>query len=61
MMGPQVVDQAIMQAISACWMMLPENRRTVDNVESEIRRIMDRALANMREDAQAFGITGDAK
>ena len=55
-MGPQAVDQAVRQAISCCWMMLPEGKKTIEAVESEIRRLVDRALNNLKEDAQAFGI-----
>lgn len=54
MFGPQAVDNAIRQAISTCWMVLPDDKRTPENVEAEIRRVVDRALANFRDDAQAF-------
>ena len=56
MFGPSAVDQAIRGAIAQCWMMLPEDRRHVDAVETEIRRLVDRALSNLREDARAFGV-----
>ncbi|MBX9790342.1 MAG: hypothetical protein K2Y37_15600 [Pirellulales bacterium] len=56
MLGPQAVDQAIRNAISTCWMMLPENKKSVAVVDAEIRRLVDRALANLQEDATAFGI-----
>lgn len=59
MFGPQAVDQAIRQAISTCWMMLPDEKKSVSTVEAEIRRIVDRALANLKEDATAFGIPGE--
>ena len=59
MFGPQAVDQAIRQAISACWMMLPEEKKNVATVESEMRRIVDRAIDNLKEDASAFGISED--
>lgn len=58
--GPQAVDQAVRSAISICWMMLPKDRRTVEAVEVEIRRLVDRALANFREDAEAFDINSRA-
>lgn len=54
MFGPGHVDQAIRGAIQACWMALPKERRNVDEVEKEIRRIVERALANLREDGAAF-------
>ncbi len=56
MLGPYGVDRAVGHAITTCWMMLPDDKRTIANVEAEIRRIVDRALANLKEDAKAFGI-----
>ena len=53
--GPGQVDQGIRQAIQICWMMLPTERRNVDNLEREVRRIVDRALKELRDDAEAFG------
>ena len=56
-MGPQAVDDAVRRAIQVCWMMLPQGQKTMDTVETEIRRLVDRALANMREDSKKFGIS----
>jgi hypothetical protein len=58
LMGPQVAH-SIRQAISMCWMALPAERRNVAAVESEIRRLVDRALNDLCEDARAFGIDED--
>lgn len=55
MFGPGHVDQTVRSAIQACWMALPKERRTVEEVEKEIRRLMERALANLREDMASFG------
>ena len=55
MMAPHV-DQMIRQAIGSCWMVLPEDRQNVDEVEKEIRRLVDRALRDFREDVTSFGI-----
>jgi ATP-dependent Clp protease ATP-binding subunit ClpA len=55
-MGPHAVDSLIRQAITLCWMMLPDDKKSVPEVESELRRIVDRALTNLKEDARAFGI-----
>jgi hypothetical protein len=55
MLGPGHVDSTVRQAIQACWMALPKNRRNVVEVEKEIRRLVDRALANLREDVKSFG------
>jgi hypothetical protein len=59
-LGPQAVDHQIRQAISLCWAMLPKERRTVEAVEAEIHRLVDRALANLKEDGRAFGILPEA-
>lgn len=53
--GPQMIDQHVRQAISACWMALPRDRRNVDEVEKQIRRLLDRALGDFRDDAANFG------
>jgi hypothetical protein len=57
MFGPQQVDQAIRQAISVCWLSLPQEQRTVGNVDKQIRRLVDRALENLRQDAAQFGFS----
>jgi hypothetical protein len=52
--GPGQVDQFIRQAIRICWMALPKDKKNVDEVERQIRRIMERALDNLRVDGEAF-------
>ncbi len=47
-MGPQAVDQFIRQAVSTCWMMLPEEDKTVEALEREVRRLVDRALKDVK-------------
>jgi BMFP domain-containing protein YqiC len=54
--GPQQIDQQIRQAIQFCWMALPAERKTVGDVETEIRRIVERALRDLREDFESFGL-----
>ena len=39
--------------------MMPDDKKNADAVAVEIRRIVERALANLKEDARAFGL-GDA-
>ena len=58
MFGPGHVDQSVRMAIQACWMALPKQRRNVSEVEKEMRRIFERALANWKEDFAAFGRSG---
>jgi hypothetical protein len=55
MFGPGHVDQTIRQAIQVCWMALPKEKRTVDEVERQIRRLVDRAIKDFREDGEMFG------
>lgn len=55
--GPAQVDQTVRQAVQFCWMALPKERRNADELERQIRRLIDRALKDFREDSQAFGHT----
>jgi hypothetical protein len=54
-MGPGQVDQEIRHAIQFAWLSLPEGKRTVDEVERVVRRLVDRALKDFREDGETFG------
>ncbi len=56
MFGPGQVDQSVRQAIQMCWMMLPDDAKTVDELEKQFRRIVDRAIKDLREDSDAFGL-----
>ena len=53
--GPGHVDQSVRGSISACWMALPKDRKTPEDLEREIRRLFERALKDFREDCIAFG------
>ena len=53
--GPAQIDQQIRQAIQFCWGSLPKERRKVKELEKQIRRLVDRALKDFREDQKAFG------
>ena len=54
--GTAQIDQFIRLAIKTCFMVLPAGKRTTDEVESQIRRMTDRALADLRQDREAFGL-----
>ena len=54
--SPQQVDQQIRQAIQFCWMALPPEQQNVEDVEKQIRRMVDRALRDLREDSDSFGL-----
>jgi hypothetical protein len=56
MFGPGQVDQLVRQAIQMCWMMLRDDKKTVDELEKQFRRIVDRAIKDMGEDSEAFGL-----
>ncbi len=56
--GPDSVDREIRQAMRICWITLPDDRKTVDELEKQIRRLVDRAIKDLREDADAFGLAG---
>ena len=52
--SPSQVDQTVRQSLQMCWMMLPQEKRTVAEVESQFRRIVDRAIKDMHDDKDAF-------
>ena len=56
---PARVDRLIRQAYRLCWHSLPRDRRTVDEVERQMRRVFDRVGCDWREDGSAFGMGGD--
>jgi len=52
--SPSQIDHEIRQAIQFLWMILPKERRNVDEIEKQVRRLVDRALRDMREDFDSF-------
>lgn len=52
--GPTQIDHQIRPAIQFCWMGLPNEKKNVDEVERQIRRLVDRALRDLREDFDEF-------
>jgi hypothetical protein len=53
MMGPGAVDAQLRQAVQFCWMLLPPAQRSLEAVEKEVRRLVDRMFKDMREDEAA--------
>jgi hypothetical protein len=49
-LGPGMIDRQLRELINLCWMTLPQTTRTLDDVEKEIRRLLDRAFNDLRED-----------
>ena len=54
MFGPHHISQLIDQAVSMCWMMMPNEKKNA--VAVEIRRLVERTHANMKDDAKSFGV-----
>jgi hypothetical protein len=52
--GPGQIDQLIRQAVQYCWTALPKERRTTQELENQIRRMVERALKDFKEDREAF-------
>jgi hypothetical protein len=55
--GPGQIDQMIRHGIHYCWMALPKDRKNTDELEKQIRRLVDRALKDFREDREQFSPT----
>jgi len=53
-LGPGAVERAVQNAIEICWLILPPQKKSVDCLEYELKRILERTLQNIREDEQAF-------
>lgn len=52
--GPTQADDAVRQALAAVWRSLPQSKRDPDTVETHLMRLTRRAIANYREDLDAF-------
>jgi hypothetical protein len=53
LLPPGQTETSLRNCIQMCWMSLPPNKRNVDDVEREVRRIVDRIFKNIREDERA--------
>ena len=56
--GPGQIDQTIRQALHFCWLMLPKERKNLQEWEQQVRRIFERAVRDFREDSEQFGRSG---
>ncbi len=54
--GPCSVDSMIREAVKLCWILLPKEARSPEGLRRQILRLVDRALKDMKDDAEAFGI-----
>ena len=57
-LGPGVIDSQLRQTINMAWMALPEDKRSIDELEKMIRHFVDRAFRDIREDRDTFGLSG---
>jgi hypothetical protein len=54
LLNPEMIDMSLRQAIRFAWMMLPQEKRTIEETEKQFRRMVDRAFRDMREDHEQF-------
>jgi len=47
---PGRLDKQIMKAIMFCWQLTPVEKRSLDYIEAEIRRMLGRIFAELHED-----------
>jgi hypothetical protein len=52
--SPDAPSDSIRQAIRFGWWLLPKDQRTEENLEREIRRLVDDAIREFREDKDRF-------
>lgn len=52
--SPDVANDSIRKAIIFGWWLLPKDQRTEENLEREIRRLVDDAIREFREDKDRF-------
>ena len=55
MLGPGAADNHLRQAVQFCWMCLPEGSRTLEGLERDVRRRIDRIFREMHEDEAQGG------
>lgn len=58
---PGGADQFVRAALRKCWHAVPPDRQTVAEVERVFRRLVDRALRDLREDAAEFSAAEPAE
>lgn len=48
------VDQKIRETLQSLWLSLPRDEATVENLEKHYRRLVERALNDLKEDMNYF-------
>ena len=56
--GPGQIDSQLRNLINMCWMTLPAEKKTIDELERIFKHIVDRAFRDLREDRVIFGLPG---
>ncbi|MFI5461268.1 MAG: hypothetical protein ACHRXM_38180 [Isosphaerales bacterium] len=54
--GPMAMDRFIKQMIYVCWILLPKERKSLESLEKEIRRLVDRAFKDLKDDCESLNI-----
>jgi hypothetical protein len=57
-MGPGEVDDMVRQAVQTAWTALAKEKRTLAEVERVVRRLVDRAFEDFREDKELISPHG---
>jgi hypothetical protein len=52
--NPDAASDRITQAITFGWFLLPKNQRTEENLERQVRQLVDDALRDFKEDNDRF-------
>jgi hypothetical protein len=52
--NPAHLDQTVRQAVQLCWMVIPKERRNKEELETQFRRLVERALQDFAEDQAEF-------
>ena len=58
--APNAAKDAIRQAMMIGWWLLPKDQRTEDILDREMRRLVDDAIREFREDRDRFLSPGDS-
>ena len=54
LLGPGYIDKEVRSALQNCWLCIAKEDRTIDRVEAEFRRIVERAIKDFRDDEKVF-------
>lgn len=55
-LGPKAVDEWLKQAVRVTWLLLPKDKRNVDELKSLMQGILDRIIRDMEKDRRKFDL-----